>query len=185
MSISQDCTSPKEQENYRNLMPPPMSPNRLTISMEPRIAPIHLHLTMILKKLFDHPAVIPPFNDGLVATSLVKPLQRIYKGVCMLQDKLHVSQTNVNWLREVPFHMFANVLTFVIQVQQKHNDLTESYSRRERSLVHELEYTRSKLYGKNYTSSKSLTVICPCFRNDLRQRPPARLRKYSVSSVHM
>ena len=101
MSISQDCTTPKEQENERNLMPPPMSPNRLTISMEPRIAPIHLHLTMILRKLFDNPTVIPPFNDGLVAASLVKPLQRIYKGVCMLQDKLHVTQTNVNWLREV------------------------------------------------------------------------------------
>ena len=101
MSIPQASSSYNDQENEHILMPPPISPNRLTITMEPKIAPIHLHLTMILRKLFDHPAVIPPFNDGLVAASLVKPLQRIYKGVCMLQDKLHVSQTNVNWLREV------------------------------------------------------------------------------------
>ena len=114
MSISQDSSTPKEQENDRNLMPPPMSPNRLTVSMEPRIAPIHLHLTMILRKLFDHPAAIPPFNDGLVATSLVSPLQMIYKGVCKMQDQLHVTQTNVSWLREVSFLIFANVLTFVI-----------------------------------------------------------------------
>ena len=114
MSIPQDSSSPKEQENDRNLMPPPMSPNRLAISIEPRIAPIHLHLTMILRKLFDHPAAIPPFNDGLVATSLVSPLQMIYKGVCKMQDQLHVTQTNVSWLREVSFLIFANVLTFVI-----------------------------------------------------------------------
>ena len=30
------------------------------------------------------------------------------------------------------------------------NDLTEAYVGRERSLVGELEYTRSRLYGKNY-----------------------------------
>ena len=114
MSTTKECTTPKEQENDSTLMPPPMSPNRLTVSMEPRSAPVHLHLTMILRKLFDHPTVIPPFNDGLTAPSLVSPLQTIYRGVCMLQDKLHVTQTNVNWLREVPFHMFANVLTFFL-----------------------------------------------------------------------
>ena len=114
MSTTKECTTPKEQENDSTLMPPPMSPNRLTILMEPRSAPVHLHLTMILRKLFDHPTVIPPFvNDDLTAPSLVSPLQTIYRGVCMLQDKLHVAQTNVNWLREVPFHIFANILNHI------------------------------------------------------------------------
>ena len=114
MSIPQASSSYNDQENEHILMPPPMSPNRLTISMEPKIAPIHLHLTMILKKLFNHPAAIPPFNDGLVAGNLVSPLQMIYKGVCKMQDQLHVTQTNVSWLREVFFLLFASVLTFVI-----------------------------------------------------------------------
>ena len=96
-STTKECTTPKEQENDSTLMPPPMSPTRLTVSMEPRSAPVHLHLTMILRKLFDHPTVIPPFiNDRLTAPSLVGPLQTVYRGVCMLQDKLHVTKTNVN-----------------------------------------------------------------------------------------
>ena len=92
-----------------------MSPNRFTIPMEPKIAPIHLHLTMILKKLFNHPAPIPSFNDGLVASNLLSPLQMIYKGVCGIQDQLHVTQSNVSWLREVfSFLIFAIILTFDI-----------------------------------------------------------------------
>ena len=114
MSNPQASSSYNDQENEHILMPPPMSPNRLTISMEPKIAPIHLHLTMILKKLFNHPAPIPSFNDGLVASNLLSPLQMIYKGVCGIQDQLHVTQTNVSWLREVFSFLFAIVLTFDI-----------------------------------------------------------------------
>ena len=147
MSIPQASSSYNDQENEHILMPPPISPNRLTITMEPKIAPIHLHLTMILKKLFNHPAPIPSFNDGLVASNLLSPLQMIYKGVCKIQDQLHVTQTNVSWLREVFPSLFAIVLTFDIQVQQKNSDLIEAYTKREISLVHELEYTRGKLYG--------------------------------------
>ena len=110
---------------------------------------------MILRKLFEHPKAIPPFvNDRLTAQSLVGPLQTIYRGVCMLQDKLHVAQTNVTWLREVPFHIYAYDHNQIPKVQKKHNDLTEAYAGRERSLVGELEYTRSRLYGKNYLHIK-------------------------------
>ena len=148
MSNPQASSSYNDQGNEQFPIPPPMAPNRFTIPMEPKLAPIHLHLTMILKKLFNHPAPIPSFNDGLVASNLLSPLQMIYKGVCKIQDQLHVTQTNVSWLREVFPSLFAIVLTFDIQVQQKNSDLIEAYTKREISLVHELEYTRSKLYGK-------------------------------------
>ena len=114
MFATKESTTPKEQEDDSTLMPPPMSLNGLNVTMEPRSAPVHLHLTMILRKLFDHPKAIPPFvNERLTAPSLVGPLQTVYRGVCMLQDKLHVTQTNVNWLREVPFHILANVLNHI------------------------------------------------------------------------
>ena len=114
MSNPQASSSYNDQGNEHIPIPPPMSPNRFTIPMEPKIAPIHLHLTMILKKLFNHPAPIPSFNDGLVASNLLSPLQMIYKGVCGIQDQLHVTQTNVSWLREVFSFLFAIVLTFDI-----------------------------------------------------------------------
>ena len=155
MSATKESTTPEAQQDDSSLMPPPMSLTRLNITLEPRSAPVHLHLTMILRKLFDHPKAIPPFvNDRLTAQSLVGPLQTIYRGVCMLQDKLHVAQTNVTWLREVPFHIFAYDHNQIPKVQKKHNDLTEAYAGRERSLVSELEYTRSRLYGKNYLHFK-------------------------------
>ena len=151
MSATRESTTPEAQQDDSSLMPPPMSLTRLNITLEPRSAPVHLHLTMILRKLFDHPKAIPPFvNDRLTAQSLVGLLQTIFRGVCMLQDKLHVAQTNVEWLREVPFHIFDHVHNQFSQVQKKHNELTESYAVRERSLVSELEYTRGRLYGKHF-----------------------------------
>ena len=151
MAATSESTTTEAQHDNSFLMPPPMPLSGLNISSEPRSAPVHLHMTMILRKIFARPQVIPPFvNDRLTAQSLVGPLQTIYRGVCMLQDKLHVAQTNVDWLREVPFHIFAYVHNQIPKVQKKHNDLTESYAGRERSLVSELEYTRSRLYGKNY-----------------------------------
>ena len=119
MSNPQASSSYNDQENEHILMPPPMSPNRLTISMEPKIAPIHLHLTMILKKLFNHPAPIPSFNDGLVASNLLSPLQMIYKGVCRIQDQLHVTQTNVSFLREVFSFLFVIVLTLISRYSRR------------------------------------------------------------------
>ena len=151
MSATKESATPEGEQDDSTLMPPPMSLAGLNVTFEPRSAPVHLHLTMILRKLFDRPKAIPPFvNDRLTAQSLVGPLQTIYRGVCMLQDKLHVAQTNVDWLREVPFHIFAYVHNQIPKVQKKHNNLTESYAGRERSLVSELEYTHSRLYGKNY-----------------------------------
>ena len=150
MSATKENATPEAQQDDISLMPPPMSLTGFNVTLEPRSAPVHLHLTMILRKLFDRPKAIPPFvNDRLTAQSLVGPLQTIYRGVCMLQDKLHVAQTNVSWLQEVLFHIFAYHHNQVSKVQKKHNDLTEAYAGRERSLVGELEYTRSRLYGKN------------------------------------
>ena len=110
MSATKESATPEAQQDDITLMPPPMSLTGLNVTFEPRSAPVHLHLTMILRKLFERPKAIPPFvNDRLTAQSLVGPLQTIYRGVCMLQDKLHVAQTNVSWLREVLCHIFAYV----------------------------------------------------------------------------
>ena len=119
MFATKESATPEEQEDDSTLMPPPMSLNGLNVTFEPRSAPVHLHLTMILRKLFDRPKAIPPFvNERLTAQSLVGPLQTIYRGVCMLQDKLHVAQTNVDWLREVHFHIFAYVHNQIPKVQE-------------------------------------------------------------------
>ena len=110
MAMTRENTTLEAQQDDGFLMPPLMPLSGLNITLEPRSAPVHLHLTMILRKLFDRPKAIPPFvNDRLTAQSLVGPLQTVYRGVCMLQDKLHVAQTNVSWLREVLCHIFAYV----------------------------------------------------------------------------
>ena len=110
MATTRESTTTEAQQDDSFLMPPPMPLSGLNITSEPRSAPVHLHMTLILRKIFARPQVISPFADNrLTAKSLVGPLQTIYRGVCMLQDKLHVAQTNVTWLREVPFHIFAYV----------------------------------------------------------------------------
>ena len=155
MAATNESTTTDAQHDDSFLMPPPMPLSGLNISSEPRSAPVHLHMTMILRKIFARPQVIPPFvNDRLTAQSLVGPLQTIYRGVCMLQDQLQVARANVTWLREVDSYIYTYDFNQIHKVQKKHNDLTEAYAGRERSLVTELEYTRSRLYGKTYLHIK-------------------------------
>ena len=155
MAATSESTTTDAQHDDSFLMPPPMPLSGLSISSEPRNAPVHLHMTMILRKIFARPQVIPPFvNDRLTAQSLVGPLQTIYRGVCMLQDQLQVARANVTWLREVHFYIYTYDFNQIQKVQKKHNDLTEAYAGRGRSLVTELEYTRSRLYGKTYLHIK-------------------------------
>ena len=142
MATTRESTTTEAQQDDGFLMPPPMPLSGLNITLEPR-------------KLFARPQAIPPFvNDRLTAQSLVGPLQTIYRGVCMLQDQLQVARANVTWLREVPSYIYTYDYNQIHKVQKKHNDLTEAYAGRERSLVGELEYTRSRLYGKNYLHTK-------------------------------
>ena len=157
MATTRESTTTEAQQDDSFLMPPPMPLSGLNITSEPRSAPVHLHMTLILRKIFARPQVISPFADNrLTAKSLVGPLQTIYRGVCMPQDQLQVARANVTWLREVPSYIYTYDYNQIHKVQKKHNDLTEAYAGRERSLVTELEYTRSRLYGKNYLNIKFL-----------------------------
>ena len=52
MSATQESATPEAQQDDISLMPPPMSLTGFNVTLEPRSAPVHLHLTRILKGNF-------------------------------------------------------------------------------------------------------------------------------------